>query len=484
MTQSFNNVSEFPYAEAATGSAKRTSLIQQGALSPWTTSTVESTTVCTKDKVFAIGGFDVYKQRTVSHARMWDSGTRVWTRMPDAPFRVAHASAAAVPGEGSVVLFGGWEDEKCSAELWYLHPRRPGSTAVGVGEVSPPGRGEAAGGDPTPAPASARGRPSKGDGEAALQWDRLEADTRVSSRPVGRHGHALASGVSSPKARWQTSPPSPPAAESLQLSDESLTPGAATVLSGVPTVTGVEPVLYLFGGSDTASLLNDVWRLWLAPSIQRRVAYWERLEVARGVSPCPREDAVLAFDASRQSLWLYGGRTATGILDDIWYLSLTGESSSSGLTWTPVQVLGGHPLGPTRRNLSKWCMPAAAAVEDGSLYVLFSDTSMSAKRLYSNGGVPLYRFCLTTHQWLSFSLSEEEAASSRSSNSQQALLTLAQHANSFRFVASCACNRFLFWLKESADDEAINLHSTPTVVHVELNVPATKTTKRRTDRTR
>lgn len=485
MAQPCNSLSEFPYAEAAKSPAKRNSLTNQGVPPPWTKSIMESTAVCTEDKVFVIGGMDTCTQRIVPYARVWDAVTHVWTRLPDAPVRVAHASAAALPAEGSIILFGGWDGTKCNAELWHLHPRRHDGATAGADRVSPPSLGVTGGGRPSTTPTTARGRASKGDDEAALQWDRLEADTRVSARPVGRYGHALAFGVSAPAERSQTNPPSSPAAGSLQPSDEAIGPAAAaTMFSGAPTPTTLEPVLYLFGGNDTTSWLNDVWRLWLTPSIHQRVAHWERLKATPGVCPCPREDAVLAFDAARQCLWLYGGSSATGVLDDLWCLSLVAESCVGGFTWTPVYPLGGHRLAPARWNLSTKCMPATAVVEDGSLYLLFNEVPKLSKCLHTNGRESLYRFCLTTHHWLSCSLCEEEAASSRPSSSLRTLLPLAQQASSFRVVASCACNRFLFWLMDSAGDEPSDTQSKPAVVQVELNPFDTKPTKRRAERSR
>ncbi|KAG5465945.1 hypothetical protein CUR178_00660 [Leishmania enriettii] len=485
MTQPCNELSEYPYAEATSASAKRTFPTPKNAPPPWAASIVESTTTCTEDRVFVIGGFDVYTQRIVSYTRIWDVGTHTWTRLPDAPVRVAHASAAAVPGEGSIVLFGGWDGEKCNAELWYLHPRRPDVAAVVADVVSQPGRGGLGGGGPTANPANARARLLKGDHEALLQWDRLEADPRVSARPVGRYGHAVASGVSAPTARWQTCLTSPSAAASVEPCDEaSRSAGAGSALSDVSMPTSVEPVLYVFGGNDTNSRLNDVWRLWLTPSIQRRVAHWERLEFAPGVSPCPREDAVLAFDAARQCLWLYGGRTATDVLEDLWYLSLSSASSLGGFAWTPVHPLGGDSFSPSRRGSAPWRIPTTAVVESGSLYVLLSDTPFSAKRLFACDRVPLHRFCLTTHHWLYLPFCDDEGSLSRSSTSLRTSLRSAQQPRSFRFAASCACNRFLFWLKDLADDEISISLSMPAVVHVELNVPAPKSAKRRTDRSR
>lgn len=485
MSQLYNSLSEFPYAEAAKPPAKRAPLTQQGVPPPWTTSIVESTTVCAEDKVFVIGGFDTCTQNIVPYARVWDAVTHAWTRLPDAPVRVANASAAALPAEGSIILFGGWDGTKCSAELWHLHPRRPDGVTADADVVSPPSLGVIRGGRPSTTPTSARGRSSKGDYEAALRWDRLEADARVSARPVGRYGHALAFGFSAPTERWQTSPPSPPAAGSLQPSGKAMGPAAAaTMISGAQAPTSLEPVLYLFGGNDTTSRLNDLWRLWIAPSIQLRVAQWERLKATPGVCPCPREDAVLAFDTARQCLWLYGGSTATGVLDDLWCLSLVGESSETGFTWTPVYPLGGHRLAPGRWNLSTPCMPAAAVVEDGSLYVLFNEAPMSSKCLHTNDREALYRFCLTTHHWVSCPLCEEKAASSRPSSSLRTSHPLAQQASSFRVVAACACNRFLFWLKDSAGDEAFKTQSRPAVIQVELNLLDTKPTKRCTERSR
>ncbi|GET93716.1 hypothetical protein, conserved [Leishmania tarentolae] len=485
MAQPYNSFSEFPYAEAATSSAKRISLTPQGVPPPWTTSITESTIVCTEDKVFVIGGVDTCTQRIVPYARTWDALSRIWTRLPDAPVRVAHASAVSLPTKGSIILFGGWDGAKCNAELWHFHPQCLDSATAGGEGVSPLGL-RATGGEGHPTtPPTAPGRSPRGDDVAMFQWDRLEADSRISERPVGRFGHALAFGVSPPTAQWKTHSPSSPAAGSLQLSDEVMGHAAAAALAfSTPGLTAAVPVMYLFGGNDTTSRLNDLWRLWLEPSIQLRVAHWERLRVAPGVSPCPREDAVLAFDASRQCLWLYGGSTATSVLNDLWYLSLASESSWNGFTWTPVHPLGGHPLAPVHWNLSEKCMPAAAVVEDGSLYVLFSEASNRSKPLQTSERVPLYRFCLTTHHWLSCPLVEDAATSSGSSSSRRILGSLSQQVRSLRVVAACACNRFLYWLKDCTGDEPSDTQSQPAVLQVELNLLDTKPTKRRAERIR
>ncbi|KAG5490779.1 hypothetical protein JKF63_00901 [Porcisia hertigi] len=484
MTELCSVLLEFPYAEATTASAKRTAVAQQDASQPWATSIVESTTVCTESKVFVIGGFDVSTQRIVSHVRMWDVATRVWTRLPDAPVRVSHASAAAVPAAESIVLFGGWDGEKCSAELWLLHPLQHKGSTPGPDGTSPVGHAGTGKGGASNAPANGRGRSVKGDDDTLYQWNRLEADPLVSPRPAGRYGHALAAGVCEPTSLWHNNLSTPPAAALQQPSGVSSTAVvAAPTLSGVPTPTVMEPVLYVFGGNDTTSWFNDVWRLWLTPSIQRSVAHWEKLKVAPGVNPCPREVAVLAFDATRQCLWLYGGRTATAILDDLWCLSLLCTSGSSSCTWTPVQQLSGQTVAPTRRDLFSRCVPTAAVVDDGSLYVVFSDNPAPVKRLAGDLQIPIYRFCLTTHQQRALSLSEEEV-SSRPSTALRSSIRGSQRTQPFHFVASCACSRFLFWLKEYVGAESANPNSRPAVVHVELNVPAARPTKRRSERNR
>jgi hypothetical protein len=82
--------------------------------------------------------------------------------------------------------------------------------------------------------------------------------------------------------------------------------------------------LVVFGGRTTekyegAALSNDLWILTLG-----REPRWERA-AALGESPSPRLGSAAVFDPPRQRMLLIGGRDSTGLLNDLWELSLRGR---------------------------------------------------------------------------------------------------------------------------------------------------------------
>ncbi len=94
--------------------------------------------------------------------------------------------------------------------------------------------------------------------------------------------------------------------------------------------------MLLFGGFDTA-LRNDVWALDLAAPGGPR---WEELTV-RGTAPSPRQFVPGALDRRRGRLLILGGSTATGLTDaDIWALDLR---DPTGPTWSRATIGGEGP---------------------------------------------------------------------------------------------------------------------------------------------
>nr|CCC93969.1 conserved hypothetical protein [Trypanosoma congolense IL3000] len=83
------------------------------------------------------------------------------------------------------------------------------------------------------------------------------------------------------------------------------------------------PVVYLFGGFDGEKRLNDVWRLYLGPLVERGVAEWEVVESKVGTPPSARDAAAVAFDTAGERLIVFGG-FASFLQNDLHILALRG----------------------------------------------------------------------------------------------------------------------------------------------------------------
>jgi hypothetical protein len=85
-------------------------------------------------------------------------------------------------------------------------------------------------------------------------------------------------------------------------------------------------VAVLFGGYGSGNtFLNDTWE-WDGRT-------WTRIHTA--VSPSPRFDTFMTYDAARNRTVLFGGRGESGNLADTW--------EYDGRTWTPLTVAGPSP---------------------------------------------------------------------------------------------------------------------------------------------
>ncbi len=71
--------------------------------------------------------------------------------------------------------------------------------------------------------------------------------------------------------------------------------------------------LYMFGGTDATTWLNDTWRLSMTG-----VPQWTRLHDGTGVAPARRSDHVTVFDAPRNRLIVFGGRDPVSFYNDVW----------------------------------------------------------------------------------------------------------------------------------------------------------------------
>jgi hypothetical protein len=91
--------------------------------------------------------------------------------------------------------------------------------------------------------------------------------------------------------------------------------------------------VYLFGGENAAAtLINDLWA-WDGTA-------WSQCKTT-GASPAPRADAGMAYDPTRKSLIVFGGRDAP--LGAAPSLSDTWEWNIAQATWTELKVVGAPP---------------------------------------------------------------------------------------------------------------------------------------------
>lgn len=100
-------------------------------------------------------------------------------------------------------------------------------------------------------------------------------------------------------------------------------------------VDAVAHRLLLFGGHDSSgTAFGDVWSLPLdGPSA------WTRLDPV-GVGPSARWSATALLDPSRRRILLVGGSDASGSVNDVWALDLSGP-----LAWSTLNVAGTAPTG-------------------------------------------------------------------------------------------------------------------------------------------
>lgn len=139
--------------------------------------------------------------------------------------------------------------------------------------------------------------------------------------------------------------------------------------SSTPTV---EPVLYLFGGFDGKKRLNDVWRLYIRPTLETKEAVWEEVKVGGDhpvgsssssggnmMMPSPRDDAAVAFAAPSEKLYVFGGYDEA-LCNDLHVLELKDGKNQ----WVDIPVLGP----PTRRQGS------IAAADENNLIVCMGST--------------------------------------------------------------------------------------------------------------
>ncbi|MBI1796523.1 MAG: hypothetical protein HYR74_05670 [Candidatus Eisenbacteria bacterium] len=92
--------------------------------------------------------------------------------------------------------------------------------------------------------------------------------------------------------------------------------------------------MIVFGGTD-GGYYNEVWALNFAPT-----PAWQRLTPS-GTAPSARSGHSAVYDAKRDEMWVFAGRSAPGtILNDLWTLSFGGGGNPA---WAQVSPAGGPP---------------------------------------------------------------------------------------------------------------------------------------------
>ncbi len=90
--------------------------------------------------------------------------------------------------------------------------------------------------------------------------------------------------------------------------------------------------LILFEGYSTSTLYNDVWELVLDNMV------WRQISVT-GARPSARYDGAAALDVANNRMLVFGGRTASSFVNELWALDLTQGQE----TWTQLSQNGTVP---------------------------------------------------------------------------------------------------------------------------------------------
>lgn len=332
-------ISVYEWGDGGTGSMKPgggPTLAQPAngsAIPPPTKEFFDGAMACGEKKAYLIGGYNPKTQTCMRQVIEYNVVTKQFSRIaPDLPERLSGAAAAMF--EEYCFVWGGRNDTAFHQSLYVLVPVLM----------------NAADGAPSSQAAAKPGR------EAAMytyRWETLlPAGTSAQNPqpvPCARTGHSLVLGQVSNGAAG-TNP-------SFSYSPNGDT--AATATKGGTNAPAAEPVLYLFGGFDGACRLNDVWRLWIRPSLASKEAVWERVVVQPGGAPTPRDDAAVAFAQSAEKLYVFGGY-ASGLRNDTHVLDLKDGKNQ----WTDLALEGP----PTRRQ------GAIAAADDQNLLLCMGST--------------------------------------------------------------------------------------------------------------
>ncbi|EAN78262.1 Galactose oxidase, central domain containing protein, putative [Trypanosoma equiperdum] len=122
-------LNKYEWVEAAPG--KGASPRQNGMIKEL----LGSAAACTEKKFYLCGGFDLKARRSVSQVVEMDVATKQWSCGVPLPERVR--DAAAVAFGDCCLVFGGWNDETYTDNLWFFAPK-PSDPAV----TPPPGSKE------------------------------------------------------------------------------------------------------------------------------------------------------------------------------------------------------------------------------------------------------------------------------------------------------------------------------------------------------
>ena len=82
--------------------------------------------------------------------------------------------------------------------------------------------------------------------------------------------------------------------------------------------------LFIFGGNSASGYLNDIWSLDLGSMT------WEEIPVTNAIMPSARHTPEMMFNPDENTLLMWSGQTSTSLLNDVWQFDL------SDSTWTEL----------------------------------------------------------------------------------------------------------------------------------------------------
>jgi hypothetical protein len=97
----------------------------------------------------------------------------------------------------------------------------------------------------------------------------------------------------------------------------------------IDVMNAASPQLYVFGGTHADLRLSDTWALDVVDNV------WIQLHPS--TPPPARAGAACATDSAARRAYIFGGETGTGYLKDLWAFGL------DSLQWTQVSAAGGPP---------------------------------------------------------------------------------------------------------------------------------------------
>jgi hypothetical protein len=312
-------------------------------------------------RIVVFGGYDA-AGAPLGDTWEWDTDTGNWQERTPMTLNPAPRAGHALyfdPALGKVVLFGGDDGTRALGDLWTWD----GSAGVWQEAWSPPH--PPGPGDPFPAPRfdhAMRSLPRPAASEVGLLvggcasrtgsecdtllgdawlWDGVAGSwtelTAGGPPPRSQHGLAVdpvrgkvvvsggqiesGGGIVADATTWEWDV----ALDAWSSSTRCYYLGACNWLSTSMAFDPWQRRVALFGG-ETASLRN--WTLYWEPTFKD----WLVVRVT-GAMPSERKEHVVLFDDTGDAMWVFGGTTTTGPINDLWQLR-SGTAGRPGALWT------------------------------------------------------------------------------------------------------------------------------------------------------